>query len=123
MTMLVSNMMFSQGPWTPWQMFAMGLVGFWAGCVFHSGLLRRRRVVLCVFGALVSILVYGGVMNLQSALTWSHQLNWGILLSYYATGFPMDCIHAAATWVFLWFGGEAMLEKLERVRAKYGLNA
>ena len=25
MTMLVSNMLFSQGPWTPWQMFAMGI--------------------------------------------------------------------------------------------------
>ena len=122
LTMLVSNMMFSQGPWTPWQMFAMGLVGFLAGCLFHSDLLRRRRGVLCVFGALVTILVYGGIMNLQSALTWSHQLNWGILLSYCATGFPMDCIHAAATWVFLWFGGEAMLEKLERVQIKYGLN-
>ncbi len=27
-TMLVSNIMFSQGPWTPWQMFAMGIIGF-----------------------------------------------------------------------------------------------
>ena len=30
MTMLVSNMLFSQGPWTPWQMFAMGAIGWWA---------------------------------------------------------------------------------------------
>ena len=31
MTMLVSNMLFSQGPWTPWQMFSMGIIGWLAG--------------------------------------------------------------------------------------------
>ena len=121
LTMLVSNMLFSQGPWTPWQMFAMGIIGFLAGGLFRKGPLCQRRGSLCVFGALASILVYGSLMNLQSALTWSHELNWGIYLSYCATGFPMDCIHAAATWVFLWFGAQPMLEKLERVRTKYGL--
>ncbi len=121
MTMLASNMLFSQGPWTPWQMFAMGAIGFLSGVLFQKGLLRPSRASLCVFGSLASILIYGGIMNFQSALTWSHELNWGILLSYYATGFPMDCIHAVATWVFLWFGGEVVLEKLERVKVKYGL--
>ena len=33
-TMLTSNMLFSQGPWTPWQMFAMGIIGFLAGVLF-----------------------------------------------------------------------------------------
>lgn len=28
MTMVVSNFLFGQGPWTPWQMFAMGFIGF-----------------------------------------------------------------------------------------------
>ena len=27
LTMLLSNMLFGQGPWTPWQMFSMGLIG------------------------------------------------------------------------------------------------
>ena len=31
MTMLVSNMFFSQGVWTPWQMFCFGIIGFLAG--------------------------------------------------------------------------------------------
>lgn len=37
MTMLCSNMLFGQGPWTPWQMFAMGLIGFLGGVCFHNG--------------------------------------------------------------------------------------
>ena len=121
MTMLVSNILFSQGPWTPWQMFAMGISGFLAGLLFSRGPLSRQKISLCLFGALAAILIYGGIMNPASALLWSSSLNWKLLLTYYITGFPMDCIHAAATVFFLWFASEPMLEKLERVKIKYGL--
>ena len=118
-TMLVSNMLFSQGPWTPWQMFAMGLVGLIAGGL--SGFLRGGKGRLCVFGALVTIVVYGGLMNLSSALIWARQPDIGVILTYFVTGFPMDCVHAAATALFLWFGAEPMCEKLDRLRVRYGL--
>ncbi|WP_270575819.1 ATP-binding cassette domain-containing protein, partial [Flavonifractor plautii] len=51
MTMLASNVLFGQGPLTPWQMFSMGIIGFLAGILFRKGLLRRNRGALCVFGA------------------------------------------------------------------------
>lgn len=121
MTMLASNVLFSQGPWTPWQMFAMGMVGFLAGVFFRLGLLRRTRGALCVFGALCAIVVYGGIMNPAAALIWSSGFNVKILLAYYLSGFPMDCVHAAATALFLWFAAEPMLEKLDRIKTKYGL--
>ena len=121
MTMLVSNVIFGQGPQTPWQMFAMGLVGFLAGVLFRKGLLRRSRGALCVFGALAAILIYGGLMNPSAALMWSNGLSFEVLAAYYISGFPFDCVHAAATWLFLWFGAEPMLEKLDRIKVKYGL--
>ena len=121
MTMLASNVLFSQGPWTPWQMFCMGIIGFLAGVLFRKGWLRRSRLSLCIFGALSAILIYGGIMNPASALMWAGELNWKILLTYYISGFPMDCIQAAATWLFLWFAAEPMLEKLDRIKVKYGL--
>lgn len=121
-TMLVSNILFSQGPWTPWQMFAMGIIGFFAGILYRKGLLRRTKASLCVFGALCTILVYGGIMNPASALIWgSESLNFKMIMGYYITGFPMDFIHAAATALFLLFLAEPMLEKLDRVKVKYGL--
>lgn len=121
MTMLVSNLLFSQGPWTPWQMFAMGIIGFLAGVLFRKGWLRRGRVSLCAFGALAAVVVYGGIMNPAAALLWSGTLSGKILLTYCLSGFPMDCVHAAATWLFLWFAAEPMLEKLDRIKTKYGL--
>ena len=51
LSMLVSNMLFSQGVWTPWQMFSMGIIGFLAGVLFRKGLLRRTLGSLCTFGA------------------------------------------------------------------------
>ncbi|MCF2661631.1 ECF transporter S component [Pseudoflavonifractor phocaeensis] len=121
MTMLVSNILFGQGPWTPWQMFAMGIIGFLAGVLFRRGWLRRSRGSLCVFGALAAVLVYGGIMNLASALLWAGELNGKIILAYYISGFPVDCIQAAATALFLWFAAEPMLEKMDRLKVKYGL--
>lgn len=121
-TMLVSNIMFSQGPWTPWQMFAMGLIGFLAGVLYRKGMLRRTRASLCVFGALSAIIIYGGIMNPSTAFIWGGEsLNMKMIMSYYLTGFPMDCIHAAATVIFLLFLSEPMLEKLDRIKVKYGL--
>ena len=121
MTMLVSGMLLGQGVWTPWQMFSAGIIGWLAGVLFRKGVLRRNRASLCVYGALVTVVVYGGVMNLSSALTGGVQLSWSVILPYLVTGFPMDCIHAAATVFFLWVAAEPMLEKLDRIKVKYGL--
>lgn len=121
-TMLTSNILFSQGPWTPWQMFAMGIIGFLAGVLYKKGLLRRSRISLCIFGVISAIVIYGGIINPSSALIWGNEaLNWNMILSYYVTGFPMDCIHAVATAIFLWFISEPLLEKLDRIKTKYGL--
>ena len=121
MAMLVSNMLFSQGPWTPWQMFAMGIIGWLAGVLYRKGVLRRSRLSLCIFGVICSTIVFGGIMNPASALMWSNTINWKIILSYYVTGIPVDLVRAAATFFFLWLGAEPMLEKLDRIKVKYGL--
>ena len=121
MTMLASNMLFGQGPWTPWQMFAMGAAGFLAGVLFRTGLLRRSRQALCLYGALSAVVLYGGIVNAAHVLLAADHLTPGLLLAGYAAGFPMDCIHALATAAFLWLAAEPMLEKLDRVRKKYGL--
>ena len=121
MSMLTSNVLFGQGPWTPFQMFAMGLIGFLAGVSFQKGLLRAGRAPLAIFGAVSVVLIYGGIMNPASAILYQPNLSVSVLKAYYLTGFPFDLVHAAATALFLWFGAEPMLAKLERVKRKYGL--
>lgn len=121
-TMLVSNMLFSQGPWTPWQMFAMGIIGFWAGILFQKGWLRRVRSSLATFGAFSAIIIYGGIMNPASVFMFSSQsISFQTILGSYITGLPMDLVHGFGTVIFLMLAAEPMLEKLDRIKIKYGL--
>ncbi len=121
MTMVASNVLFGQGPWTPWQMFSAGIIGFLAGILFRKGWLRRSRISLCIYGAIATIVIYGGIMNPAAALIYANTLNWKLLLTYYVSGIPVDLIHATATVLFLWLAAEPMLEKLDRIKVKYGL--
>ena len=121
MTMLVSNILFQQGPWTPWQMFAAGIIGFIAGILFKKGLLSRHRITLCVFGFISTVVIYGLIMNFSSAVMARATINIATILSFVVTGFPMDIVHGLATFVFLYFCAEPMLEKLDRIKTKYGL--
>ena len=60
-------------------------------------------------------------MNPAAALIYTETLNWKLLLTYYVSGIPVDLIHAVATVLFLWLAAEPMLEKLDRIKVKYGL--
>ena len=121
MTMFCSNVLFGQGPWTPWQMFAMGIMGLLSGVLFRKGLLHRERLSLSAFGGLMTFLIYGGIMNPASVLMYQPNPDWQMILTAYITGVPADAVHALATVLFLWFLSEPMLEKLDRVKVKYGL--
>lgn len=120
-TMLVSNIYFGQGAWTPWQMFAAGIIGFIAGILFQKGFLRRSRGALCVFGFIVTIAFYGLIMNFATIVLTRVPITWESVLSFYAQGLPFDIIHAFSTSAVLFFAAEPMLEKLDRVKTKYGL--
>ncbi len=120
-TMLLSNMLFGQGAWTPWQMFAMGLVGFLAGVLTRLGLLGRGRAGLAVFGFFVVLCVYGPIMDASGVFMWQGEPRWSMLLAYLASGLPVNLLHGGATAFFLWFGAPALLEKLDRIKVKYGI--
>lgn len=120
-TMLTSNFFFGQGPWTPWQMFAMGIIGFLAGAIFHKREGRTRKLVLCAFGAASALLIYGGIMNPASVLMYQPEPTWEMLVAAYLTGFPVDAVHALSTVFFLWLFANPYLEKMRRIKIKYGL--
>ena len=121
MTAFVSNMFFGQGPWTPWQMFAFGLIGFLAGVLFRKGLLSRAPVPLGVFGGIATLIIYGGIMNPANIIMWQPNPTAEMFLLAFLHGIPFDLVHAAATVFFLIVISQPMLEKLDRIKVKYGL--
>jgi uncharacterized membrane protein len=121
LSMVLSNFLFGQGPWTPWQMASFGLIGFLAGVLFRKGLLSRTRPALCAYGFLSVIFIYGGIMNPASLIMYTSRITWKGILAMYISGIPVDLVHATSTVLFLWFGAQPMIEKLERIKKKYGL--
>jgi len=117
----VSNFFFGQGPWTPWQMFAFGIIGFFAGLIFERGLIKSTKINLCIFGFLASFLIYGGIMNPASVIMAQNKITSGMIISAYIAAIPFDLIHGVSTSFFLWLISDAMIEKLERMKIKYGM--
>lgn len=117
----VSNFFFSQGPWTPWQMFALGLVGFISGIIYQKSLLPKTKLSLTVFGFFAALIIYGGIMNPASVIMYQPYPTAKLIISSYWLGFPFDLVHAVSTAFFMWFISEPMIDKLERVKIKYGL--
>jgi energy-coupling factor transport system ATP-binding protein len=113
-----SNFFFGQGTWTPWQMFALGIIGLLAGVFFKK---RQKPLNLLIFGAIATFAIYGGIMNPASVLISQPNPTWEMFLLSFLYGLPFDLIHSAATVIFLLFAAQPMLEKIDRIRIKYGM--
>lgn len=121
MSGFVSNFFFGQGPWTPWQMFAYGLIGFLSGAIGKRGEVKSNRLVLCSYGALCACFIYGPIADCASLLMFTSRFSWGAYLALLLSGLWFNLIHAGATFFFLWFLGPPMLQKLMRLKTKFGL--
>lgn len=115
----VSNFFFGQGPWTPWQMLAFAIVGFFAGVIFAKA--KKSKLLLCLYGFFSSMILYSGLVNFSSVLLMKMPLTAEAVLSIYSAGLPFDLMHAVSTTVFLWPLANPMIEKIERVKTKYGI--
>ena len=60
-------------------------------------------------------------MNLWTLLSFTATITVSSAIFVYAMGLPMDLIHASATVIFLFFIAKPMMEKLDRIKIKYGL--
>lgn len=121
LSMLISNFFFGQGPWTPWQMFAFGVIGYLTGILYRKNIIKKNRIVLAVYGFVVTIVIYGGIMNPASLIMYTSKVTLNGLIAVYISGFPVDLVHGAGTALFLFFGAMPLLEKLERIKSKYGI--
>ena len=121
MSAFVSNFFFGQGSWTPWQMIAFGSIGYLAGILAELGILKKTKISLCIFGGFATFFIYGGIMNPCSVIMFTQNPTKSAFIAAYISGFWFDIIHSFATIVFLWILTKPILEKLERVKNKYGL--
>lgn len=115
---VVSNFYFGQGPWTPFQMFAWGFIGFLAGLLAEP--LRKNRVLLCVFGAVAGVL-FSVLMDVWTTIWADGTFNLARYGAAIVSALPVTAEYAVSNVVFLLLLATPIGEKLERIQKKYGL--
>ena len=116
-----SNFFFGQGPWTPYQMFVMGIIGLLSGVIFNNRTMKKTKLPLCIFGFLSTVIIYGAVMNSATILMAQGIFNLKAVITFCIAGLPLDIVHGISTAFFLWLAAMPLIEKLERIKTKYGI--
>jgi energy-coupling factor transport system substrate-specific component len=118
--MLASNVLLGQGPYTPWQMAAWGMVGL-AGAAL--GVLSRRRLgrvglaLACAVAAL-------GAKELMNVYTWTIGASHtpAALLAVAGTALPFDLTDTVASLLFGLAFGPELARLLARMRARMNVS-
>ena len=115
---LLSNFYFGQGPWTPFQMLAWGMIGLIAG--FAANPLKQHKWLLLLYGVMAGIF-YSAVMDVWTVLWYDGSFRVELYFASLVTAIPHTIMYAVSNFIFLWFTAKPFGDKLERVKIKYGV--
>lgn len=121
-TAFASNFMFGQGPWTPWQMVAYGVAGLLAGFVTKQKWVSKKPLELAFFGIFSTILIVGPLLDTATVFTTLTTFTTPSVLAIYGSGVPTNLIQGICTFLTLLLLSKPLLEKLDRIKLKYGMN-
>jgi Squalene-hopene cyclase C-terminal domain len=114
--MLASNVMLGQGPYTPWQMAAWGLVGLAGAALGALSGRRLGRIPLACACAVAAL----GAKEIMNVYTWtlgaSHTPAAFVLVA--GAALPFDVTDTVATFVFALAFGPELARLLARTRAR-----
>lgn len=115
---LLSDFYAGQGVWTPFQMFAWGLTGLFAGLL--AGRLKQSRVLLAIYGVLAGVF-YSFLMDLWSVLWLNGTFSLKLYAAALVTSAPFTLTYAVTNTVLLLLLSKPFCKKLDRIKIKYGL--
>ena len=120
-TAFASNFFYGQGPYTPWQMMAYGAGGMLAGFCFRKGWLPRKPWVMAVFGFFGVVLWVGPLLDCSHIFLMLSDINWASVTAAFVSGFYVNASQAVCTVLVMLLFGRPLLEKLDRIKVKYGM--
>lgn len=113
-----SNMFFGQGPWTPFQMLAFGLIGYLAGGLNKRGWLENK-LFLIIYGVIGGI-GYSLFMDIWTVLSLDQVFNVYRYIAVIITAVPFMILYAVSNVVFLLILTPVLLKRFHRIKYKYG---
>ena len=92
------------------------------GILFKKGKLQKRKISLCIYGGLSTFFIYGFLLDTATWLIFPYSnMTLEGIIPIYLSGIPFNIVHAIATVFFLVVISKPMIEKLDRIKEKYGL--
>lgn len=108
-----------------WRVYAFGAIGLLAGTLLQRKRLPVDGMTLSLFTLLTTVIIYGGIMNMAAMFTSSgipgNDISFNTLRLLYISGLPYDLYHGITAAVCMFVIGNPMIEKLERIKIKYGI--
>ena len=115
----MSNFYFMQGSWTPLQMFALGVVGFFAGVLFLW--LPVNRYSVSCYSLLAVMVLYGVIVDLNTLFFYAGDNTKSAIVAVYGQALPFNLIFSVSTTIFVLILYRPVLKKLQRIKVKYSL--
>ena len=119
LTAIISNMFFGQGPWTPFQMFVWGMLGFVSGLIFYNKK-NPNRFVLSLVG-LIGGCIYSLLMDIWTTISIDGEFLFSRYLVHISSSVVFMLIYMVSNVIFLMILAKPFLEKINRIKVKYGV--
>ena len=109
-----------------WRVYLFGIIGLLLAIIFQKGKLKADNITMAVFTFVVTFVIYGGIMNFAAmCLSMNEPGSLGIgvkaLKALYVSGVGYDFYHALTAAICVFVIGTPMVNKLERIKIKYGI--
>lgn len=109
-----------------WRVYLFGIIGLLLAVIFQKGKLKADNITMVVFTFVVTFVIYGGIMNFAAmCLSMNEPGSLGIgvkaLKALYVSGVGYDFYHALTAAICVFVIGTPMVNKLERIKIKYGI--
>lgn len=121
-TAFASNFFYGQGAYMPWQMMAYGAGGMLAGFVFIKNKIPRKPWIMAIFGFFAAVLWIGPLLDTSHIFIMMSEINSATILSSLASGFSVNVSQGICTAIMMLVFGKPLLEKLDRIKQKYGMS-
>ncbi|MBP2100624.1 ECF transporter S component [Enterococcus rivorum] len=117
---IASNMIFGQGPWTPFQMFSWGIIGLVAGLPWVQKKLNQSYLGLIIYG-IVAGLFFSFFMDTWTVFSIDRYFSWSRYLALLVTALPYTLSYCFANAFFSCLLFRAIQTKLQRILVKYDI--
>lgn len=121
LTALISNIFMGQGPWTPFQMFVWGFIGYLSGILYKNIGDKKPNIILLSLLGILSGVMFSLLMDIWTVISYDNQITLSRYLYFVGQSFSFMAIYAVSNVIFLVILAKPILVKTTRIKKKYGV--